>query len=278
MHNDRQDCSGSRHSDSGSSLLGADGNISSEELSRNARTTTICNGFHFSKWRAENLITATSEAKQLKRGLVDAIGVQLISDGFALNAAKDFFIRRHNGTTDQFQLVFLDPYDRPGWRIQPYMGLRIERVEDIFHQTSRWDPKYQKDTPTIGSGIGRILSGDNRGCEFFLESSADIPRIATEIVEVFRKYALPYYANFDSIREIDRALNDDPRRDTPHRIVTWLRCATGVIVAKLVDRPDYARLVKIYTKQLRSTDKGFYLSRFEDLVKSLETLDDYGRS
>lgn len=152
------------------------------------------------------------------------------------------------------------------------MALRIERVEDIFHQTSRWDPKSQKETPTIGSEIGRILTGRSGDCEFLLDFSASIPRVATEIVEVFRKHALPYYEKFSSLREIDHALNDHPRHDTPHRIATWLRCATGLIVARLVGRPDYQRLVRIYTSQLRWCDKGFYLSRFLDLVKSLEAV------
>jgi hypothetical protein len=43
-----------------------------------------------------------------------------------------------------------------------------------------------------------------------------------------------------------------------------------VIVAKLSGRSDYAKLVEIYSDVMRKSDKGFYLKRFESLLRSLE--------
>jgi hypothetical protein len=45
-----------------------------------------------------------------------------------------------------------------------------------------------------------------------------------------------------------------------------------VIVAKLSGRPDYDELVRIYTDMMRTVGKGFYLERFEALLRSLEAV------
>lgn len=210
--------------------------------------------------------------RDLRRGLIEAIALRLSTDGFKFWAATSSFIRRSNDKTDWFVLTFLDPYDHPGWEIELGMGLRIECVEDIFHRTSRWNPKAQAETLTIGGSIGKIFPGDSHAYNFFIDSSVDIPHVAAAIIDVFQERALPYFAKYCSLQEIDRELNSFPAQATPHRVMTWLRCSTGLIVAKLVDRPDYEQLVDIYTSTLRRKDRGFYLSRFEDLVRSLETV------
>jgi hypothetical protein len=45
-----------------------------------------------------------------------------------------------------------------------------------------------------------------------------------------------------------------------------------VIVAKLVGRPNLTELIDVYTDVMTRMDKGFYLKRFESLVRSLQTL------
>ena len=110
--------------------------------------------------------------KNLKRAMFEALNAQLASDGFILKASKDSFVRRRNGTVDIFQLVCLA--DQPGWRIQPNVAVRVDRVEEIFHHTSGFELKYQKDTPTIGGAIGNIIKNSNRACEFPLKADADV--------------------------------------------------------------------------------------------------------
>jgi hypothetical protein len=211
-----------------------------------------------------------TDQMQLKRSLFDLVGAALAKHGFKLKAAKESFVRQHDGETDIFQLVCLD--GKPGWRIQPNVGVRIERVEAIFHETSGFEPRYQNDTPTIGSAVGNITAGDNRACEFLLEDSCGLSSVAENIVDVFERIGLPYFDRFSSISAIDRELNSDPTKRTPNRVLPWLRCSTGVIVAKLSGRADYGKLVEIYLDALRKSDKGFYLKRFEALLRSLESV------
>jgi hypothetical protein len=207
---------------------------------------------------------------QLKRSLFDLVAARLAKRGFNLKAAKDSFVRQHNGETDMFQLVCLD--GKPGWRIQPNVAVRIERVEEIFHQTSGFEPKYQKDTPTIGSSVGNITAGNNRACEFLLEDDHNVSSVAESIVDIFGRIGLPYFDKFRRISAIDNELNANPTERTPNRVLPWLRCSTGVIVAKLSGRSDYAKLAEVYSDVMRKSDKGFYLKRFESLLRSLESV------
>jgi hypothetical protein len=208
-----------------------------------------------------------SERNKLKAALFATLREQLSGEGFTLKPARNTFVRVHEGRSDFFQLVCLDA--KPGWRIQPNVGIRIERVEDIFHKTSGFEAKYQGDTPTIGAAVGNIEDGDNRACEFLLETPADVHRIAGEIMKVFHEFAIPYFNKFSSLSAIDAELNTRPTERTPNRPFSWLRCSTGIIVAKLVGRPDYDTLAMIYSDFLARTNKGFYLKRFKALLESL---------
>jgi hypothetical protein len=212
--------------------------------------------------------------QDLKQSLFESLVAPLAADGFTLKAATSTFRRKRNGVTDLFQIVC--PDGKSGWRIHPNVGVRIDRVEDIFHQTSGFEPEFQKDTPTIGNDVGHLTGGGYRGCEFWLEDSSAVSSVASDIVGVFEKFALPYFEKFGSVSAIDQELNSAPTERTANRGLPWLRCATGVIVAKLSGRRDYDELVEIYTDKMRSVSKGFYLERFEALLRSLESVQPEG--
>jgi hypothetical protein len=57
-----------------------------------------------------------TDQKQLKRSLFDLVGVPLAKHGFNLKAAKDRFVRQHDGETDIFQLGCLDGQPQVGAR------------------------------------------------------------------------------------------------------------------------------------------------------------------
>jgi hypothetical protein len=204
----------------------------------------------------------------LKVALFDSLRQQLFGYGFTLKSTKESFLRQREGVIDIFQLVCLD--GKPGYRIQPNVAVRVERVEDIFHQTSGFERKYQSDTPTMGAPVGILLSGtDARACEFLLESSSEVTSVVAKIMCVFRECALSYFERWASLQAIDKELNDKPGQRTLHRALEWFRCSTGVIVARLLGRPNYEQLVTFYTDVMARDNKGFYLKRFQALLKSL---------
>jgi hypothetical protein len=212
-----------------------------------------------------------ADRTHLKASLFETVRRQLLGYGFKLNSARDNFVRRRDGITDIFQITCLDT--EHGYRIQPGVAVRLEEVEHIFHRTSGFDSRYQQDTPTMGAPVGAILSGNVRACEFLVESDLAVASVAEDIGRVFREIALPYFEHWSSLQAIDLELNERPADTTVHRALAWFRCSTGIIVAKLLGRPDYARLAAFYTEVMTQDNKGFYFKRFKSLLESLETVE-----
>jgi hypothetical protein len=212
----------------------------------------------------------------LKSDLFNRLAPGFSADGFKLVAPNDRFEKKSGDVTAIFQLVCLD--GKPGYRIQPNVGVRIERVEKIFHQTSGFESKFQKDTATMGNSIGMFLQGDSRACEFLLRSGSEAAPVADGVARAFREFELPYYARWGLLAAIDEELNNRPTERSVHRPMLWFRCSTGIIVAKLRVRPDYTQLAALYTKAMAADNNGFYLKRFQGLLQSLESIEPEGDS
>jgi hypothetical protein len=211
-----------------------------------------------------------SALSQLKASLFESVSKELVPQGFKLRASKESFIRRRNGASDIFQLTCKD--GKPGWKVEPGVAVRVERVEEIFHWTSGFKPQYHSGTATVGAFVGHLLAGSILAYNFFLVSDSDLALVAEQCLRIFREVGLPYYERWGSLRAIDAELNDDPSRKTPHRSLAWFRCSTGIIVARLVGRPDIEKLASFYTKVMTQDNRGFYLKRFQDLLESLESV------
>jgi hypothetical protein len=209
------------------------------------------------------------ESTPLKAALFESVYRLLNGKHFALKASRDEFIRRRDGIVDVFQLVCKD--GKIGYRIQPNLGIRIDRVEKIFHQTSGFRPEHMDGTSTMGAPIGTLLGGSARDCEILLESKSEIASVTEKIMRLFHDVALPYFERWSSLAAIDAELNNNPSHKTLHRGLAWFRCSTGIIVAKLIGRPDYEQLARFYTEVMSQDNKGFYLKRFEALLKALES-------
>jgi hypothetical protein len=207
----------------------------------------------------------------LKTALFESVRKRLATYGFELHLGNHKFVRRHDGITDVFQLPCKDA--KPGYRVQPNVGVRIDLVEEIFHQTSGFEPKFRDGTSTMGNSVGSLIGKSSRDCEFLVETDADVPAVTEKVIEVFRDFAIPYFNKWRSLQAIDAELNDDPASKTKHRGLAWFRCSTGLIVARLLGRTDYEKLAEIYTEIMTKDNKGFYLKWFLPLRKSLEEIE-----
>ncbi len=211
----------------------------------------------------------TVKAKSLKVQMFEALDQSLSKEGFKLNASRGAFIRKRTPElSDIFQLVC--PLGSPGWRVQPDVGVRIETIENIYHQIAGFEKKYQKGTCTVGSSVGIILAGDARRCEFGLATAADLPAVVQGVERVFHEFALPYFERYGSIEAIDELLNTDPLQPTPHKIL-WDRYAIGLITAKLLGRANFEELARIARERVALMNKGAFMPKIEALLALLET-------
>lgn len=206
----------------------------------------------------------------IKEAFYENFAPLLAAQGFSKPLSKDIFTRKREGRKDGFQLIWLDA--KEGYFVCPDAGIRIEKVEAIFHETSGFQSKYQRGTSTVGAPLGTILGGTMEDCAFLIKTEDDIASAVNGAAKAFVDIASPYYDRWSTIEAIDAGINDNPSEDVSYlRGTRWFRCSTGVIVARIMRRENYDAVVNFYTDIMARDNQGFYLKRFQALVDSLKS-------
>jgi len=205
---------------------------------------------------------------ELKNRLLDELATLLEPYGFVLVRRMDWFIRK--GTTSLiYQLAFYGGYSEDkGYTIAPALAIRIEEVEKIFHKVSGFEPKYQKDTPTINPTIKDLIKAKD-DYEFELASVQDISPVVNKLFEIFKNIALPFLEENSSIAAVDKLLNSNPENEDSIFYIPYLRFYHGVIVARLSCSPNYQYIAETYRDYLTRAN-GFYLKDYEKLLAILK--------
>jgi len=206
-----------------------------------------------------------------KAGIVAALSPELMERGLRYQASTARFIRKPApGCTHALHLLLTE--SAPFVRLELHLAVRLDAVEKIFHRTSGYEKKYQSGTPTMGGSLDAITG--NRQLRMLLEPDRERQQARALLLDApLLDFYEEWFAKFSDLANIDRELNDDPRRETPNRPMPWLRCSTGIIVAWMRGRPDFAGIADAYRDVLRAFSNGFYLPRFETLLADLATLE-----
>lgn len=205
---------------------------------------------------------------QLKNTLLDELAILLKPYDFVLVRRMDWFIRK--GTPSLiYQLAFYDGYSKnKGYTIAPALAVRIEEVEKIFHKVSGFEPKYQKDTPTINPTIKDLVKAKD-DYEFELAYIQDVNPLVNKLFKIFKNIALPFLEENSSIVAIDKLLNSNPENEDSIFYIPYLRFYHGAIVAKLSCSPNYQYITETYRRYL-TRETGFYLKDYEKLLAILK--------
>lgn len=209
-----------------------------------------------------------------REAVLGSLMPELTRLGFTFHRPSQRFVKRGpKGVVYFYQILF--SHSPPFIRVDVHISIRLDAVEKIFHRTSRYEKKYQSETPTMGGSLDVITGNPELKMLLDLESG---PQQAKSLLfsQTMMTFYEEWYSRFSQIENIDRELNDYPNQDTPNRPMPWLRCTTGIIVAKLVARPNYNLLVSVYTQTMQGFSNGFYWPRFEALLIDLErNFDDF---
>ena len=209
---------------------------------------------------------STESATPLLRALIASLAKKLEREGFS-NFGQRFW--RTDGRV-RHDYNFTSPQYGGMYRIQAGVGVRHERVEDLFHRSSGFDPEFHAGTVTMGVMISTLKGGGVRGCEYLLGTTEQVDEVAEKVVHELHECGPPYFERWSSLDRIDAELNDDPFRRSIHRSLAWFRCSTGSIVARLVNRSNYRELVATYREIMSKDNKGFYYKWFDRLLSDLE--------
>jgi hypothetical protein len=196
-----------------------------------------------------------------------AVDAELVAHGLARRSRQGRYTRPRPHGADIYYLI-VNRYTGL-IVVAPDVAVRHEVAERIFHRTSGFRPAQQRTTPTIGGRLAELTRDPSYEVEIGPDDAPQELRRAERNLRASVDEAERYWARYADLREVDHALNDHPEQDTPHRPMPWLRCSTGLIVARLVQRPDDDELARVYLRQMRAFSDGFYLPRFQALVDYL---------
>lgn len=204
--------------------------------------------------------------KIAKISLLDIVSKDLKLYDFKLIKTKEWFIKKNNEKSCIFWIVFYN--DPDGIRVTPTVAVRLEQVEKIFHISSSFSKKNQRNTHTIVSELWRYLDSPKK-YQYKIVTEDNIPSVAERLFNDFKHEALNYFQNYSELEQVDSLLNDNPHQYSVHQIMDFTRCSRGIITAKLCSRKNYQELSSIYRERMKNQNNGFYLASFEQLLEDL---------
>ena len=84
-----------------------------------------------------------TEKEFLKHEVLDCLAEKLSSSGYKLSKTACEFNKKTDFGWEKYQIVFLNRDN--GWELKPSLLVRFNEVENLFHQISGFDKKYQKE-------------------------------------------------------------------------------------------------------------------------------------
>ena len=200
-----------------------------------------------------------------KESVFTALQAAMALRGFQLHAAHERFVRPTQFGAQILQLVFTE---RGGALVvSPGAYVRFSQVQHYLDQVSALEPKDHSQSFSMGIDFWRFFH--DKSLRFVAFNAGDVWHLAPSLIEAFEDYAVPYFSEHDSLDDLDSVLNDQPNEKCPHRPLPWLRAATGIVAARLVERSKFADLLQTYTREMNTVSRGFYASLFERLIALL---------
>lgn len=204
--------------------------------------------------------------QELTESIIQAVARDLAPDGYFFDAASKCFVKQDGDIRFLFQIAMAAEHER--LTCTPDVGVRSERIEEVFHRTSEFSPTDALNTATLGVNL-KLLTRSSK-YDVVVSSAEDVHDAIQKLAQAFREVAIPYFSQFGSLKGIDAALNGRPSERCIHMINERARCSKGLIVAKLLHRPDYAELQQIYKERVARSGRITYERYFVPLMNDLD--------
>ncbi len=184
--------------------------------------------------------------------------------GFKFKKFGDSFLQDTELGWNMLSIVFLT--SSTGWNIRPGLLIRFNLVENLFHQISSFEEKYQKGTPTLGTSIeGLNINGP--ASRFELTEETQIDMVADKLFELFKSVGIPFFDQYKDFHTVERAINQDTNET--HLTGPIFKGTKGLILAKILDHKDFKTLEEKYLYYYKNFSNGFYLSEYIRLTELL---------
>ncbi len=202
---------------------------------------------------------------ELKKQMLAILATKITPYGFSFKKSEECFMKKTQWGWYKYQILSYNfSY---GYEIRTVMSIRYHQVEDIYHQVSSFEPKYQKGTATIGCFISELKKSD--AYHYDLNEEEYIEKVVNSLEKEFTEIVLPYFENNGNLIAIGKLINTNPEEDNVNCTMHF-KCFYGLIIAKLIQNPNYEYLKSVYSKQIKLLDNGFYVENHNKLLGVLQ--------
>lgn len=195
------------------------------------------------------------KAPEIKEKIAIPLIGKLSTDGFVYKKTTNEFVCRKGDYSYIFnleQVAWTDSYS-----IDVNLYISQKQIEGILEKIIG----KLRHKITLGQEIGRIYKSPdgreviNGDLPIWLREDEDVEAAIESLKWYYSDIARPYFGRFNSLEEIDDIINNPPFNHCPAYVGGLFsnRCMKGLIVARLVDNPNYEQLVSIYDEAIRET-------------------------
>lgn len=185
----------------------------------------------------------------------------LAREGFQLKKSDDSFQKKIPGGK-QILGVPLWNYS-PEYQFSLNVLIRLDAVEEIFHQFAGIEPKYRSMSFTTNTPLERFTGKDQD--RFSVRTGADVESIGTRLSSLIHDKVIPFLDQYSNIDSLATEMNSESQTiDKSHEPSHGMH---SIILAHLARNPNFDRLAELHQKNMPLA----YLQRFDSLVEYLKT-------
>lgn len=196
------------------------------------------------------------KAQEIKEYIANNLSPVLAKDGFQYKKNRNEFIYQKGDFKYVYNMLLTAWTNSYSLSVRLFIGQK--KIEDIYKIILGVNDDltfYQDMIERIYyTPDGRkIVKGEDLG--IWLTQNDDLSK-SIEILETYyEKVAKSYFSTFTTIEAFDSFMNNPPFEYSPAYVGsnTNERCMKGLIVAKLVNNPNYNQLVGIYDELIKKT-------------------------
>lgn len=194
------------------------------------------------------------KSKEIKEKIASEFGSFLSQDNFLYKKTSNEFVREENDFSNIFNMLLTAWSDHYSLDVRLYISHK--RIEKIFESIVGKSHKL-----TMGNTIERIAKSPdgrqvvNGNMYILLLQSEDIDAAVETLNSYYSNIAKPYFKRYDSLEAINDIINNQPFEHCPAHVGGRLdnRCMKGLIIAKLINSPNYEQLVATYDEAIKKT-------------------------
>jgi len=218
----------------------------------------------------------TLKSSDIKNYILETFGTKIKIDGFA-----------YKKTDNEFVLIdgdykFIINIELTAWSTSYQLNVKViisqKQIEDILESILG----KQRHRITLGQSMLERLyyspdgrkNGKGDSLAIWITKDTDVFQLDQVLESYYQNIAKPYFKLFSKLEAFDDYMNKPPFEYPPAYVGGMYnnRCMKGLIVAKLVNNPEYGKLITIYNDEIKKTISDVQSDSEENYIKVREYL------